>query len=140
MQYADFPEDTQPTWSAPAHYCIYDKINRPIPESEPGDVCILSYEANLGDAVMTFLTSVLNVFPILRGNYKDGDGSISKDYISKEDLEHVMSLPNVLKKPVSQLISTIAYSGHKTKLKVRGMPEDNNEGEQNVGENNKDTV
>lgn len=140
IQYADFPEDTEPSWSAPAHYCIYGKINIPILESKPGDVCILSYESNLGDAVMTFLTSILTTFPILRGNYKDGDGSISKDYISKEDLEGVMSLPQALKRPVAQLLPLIIRYGETSKLKVIGMPEDNNEGEQNVGENNKDTV
>jgi hypothetical protein len=124
------------TYTGHAHLCIYSRINRRIHEEQGGEVCIIVRGSILGDNVSTFLLGQANLFAPLKGTYKDGSVSISADYITRQDIDNLVAVGSTgLFGSLRQLIPTIVRYGEKGDLRVVG-----NEGEQNVGENNKDTV
>jgi len=118
IEYEGFPDDTQTNYAGQAHYCIYDRIDRTIEEDRAGQVCIISYADNLGDSIVQFLMGQKNIFPVLKGNYRDGSVSISKDYITREDIEHIAMVPDDLKRPLKQLVDLIIWRGKRSRLKV----------------------
>jgi hypothetical protein len=124
------------TYTGHAHLCIYSRINRRIHEEQGGEVCIIVRGSILGDNVSTFLMSQANLFPKLKGTHKGDSMTISADYITRQDLEDVLMMDTTgLFGPLKQLIPEISRRGQRIDLRVVG-----NEDEQNVGENNKDTV
>ena len=127
------------------HLCIFTNINRVIHESQSGETCIVmpSAEVPLADFAVSFIYAANMFYNFMKGPFEIGDVDISEDYITVEDFKNIRQMLNdssqfgsdirTMSTMMEMTFKIIRRVGTRTKLNIKRS-------EQNVGENNKDTV